>query len=314
MKLLLNIIAYSQFLYSISSFALDPFSQEGKWNIKCGTQTTNLSYRVTPAHTLSIQKPKFAILLGGSPATTYFSDAKSEMNDLSHSLLELGYSVIEVKYPTSTKSCGSVVSVDGFYSACCGQGIQAVAEHSARIYDFALQALGISQNTESFELVGIGYSLGAVQLEFMAFQQGKYFDKVALTGILAGDSVQGCKTGHNLIPNFDGMAWTGFMNYFDAITTSTRGCSQKWGAALEYTSDLNFENLPYFQATELGLFEGDLPVLGGHPDQAKYISDHRKSAPTQLSLFSNCGHDPWACENGKKNLNSTLLNWLKGNY
>jgi hypothetical protein len=188
--------------------------------------------------------------------------------------------------------CGSGKAF-GFYALCCGQGIEASHRHAASLYDYAVKAVGYNPSDRAQTLVGVGFSLGSVQLMAAAYAENRHFDRLALTGLMYGDNERGCLGGQT--QKLDGLAWTWFMPLADFITQSTRGCSQKEGAPLEFTKLLNFENLPYAQDGELAIFEGLNRRLGAHDEQANYVASKRLPGATALKFYEGCGHDTWAC-------------------
>lgn len=289
-------------LFVFIGFFTQPAFAELSFNGSCGTETSEIFYQVrSPAYPTD----RFALILNGSPATEYFSSTGGLQKNLVDSMVQEGFKVLEIKYPYKAKLCGSAGPVDGFYSLCCQQGVSAAIEHSQNLYDQAISVLGYSPSNPKHILVGLGFSLGAVQLQGMAYFGGRKFDKVALTGVLMGDTETGCRT----VPHLDGMAWTGFTSLADSITTTGKGCSQKDGAPLEYTEEYNFDRLPYREQGLLGIFEGTSTLLLGHPAQADFIADHRNPSTTFKQTYKGCGHDIWICLKASQ-LNRDILDFF----
>lgn len=262
-------------------------TKESNESLTCGSRTANIQYRVQTSHS---KTKRFAILLGGSPATNYFSERGSESKRLLDELLARGFNTIEIKY----------VDEKGFYGHCSRQGINAVTEHCASLYDMAVKQLGFDINDNEQQLVAIGWSIGAVQLQAMAFTKGKRIDNIALLGVLMGDVEKGCKS--YLDGETDGYSWGAFHQLAREVTINGNGCY----APSEYDRSLNFENHPHYSKWKLGLFEGEslraqYMYPPGNIDQAKYIKHQRDQANAQTQLFSypNCGHEILQCTKGK---------------
>lgn len=325
----------------------------GKFQLSCGVNETQLDYRLkTPQ---GWQGQLFAMILNGSPGTIYFGDtvafptalhlmpSKEETGisdnyaGLIEGLLRQGYRVLEVKYDRNPKTCGRFGSMEGFYSVCCGQGIEAVEKHNADLYEAAIQALNYHPDQTDQKLAGFGFSLGGTQVESMAFVSGKKFDRVGITGVIIGKGSAGCG---NIVANpgksiFDGETWTAFVDFADAVTQSTRGCSSL--AHFEYNAlNSDFSNFKFkFNNTRLGLFEGarrevDSPQklygldlgsatnkilsIPGLDLQAQAIQTARNEASpaveTVLKLYPTCGHEVLYCPGAQGNSLKDILSFF----
>jgi hypothetical protein len=309
----------------------------GNFQLSCGINQTNLDYQIkTPE---GWNGKLFAMVLNGSPGTLYFGDnlafpallqkipSPSQLGitdpyaGLINGLLQQGYRVLEAKYARDPKVCGTHGTMEGFYSVCCGQGLDAVEKHNAALYDAAVAALDYHSDKSNQKLSGFGFSLGGTQVESMAFLSGKKFEKVGITGVLIGKGSVGCGNVASNPGNsvFDGESWTSFVSFADAVTRSTQGCSSK--NHMEYdTFNSDFENFQYKYSSKLAIFEGarqqpespktlygrDFGDLGnqiltipGLDLQAKHIQTIRNQsqAPveTVLELYQTCGHEVLFC-------------------
>lgn len=273
-----------------------PNFKESTFIASCGSNSAEIRYKITlPADTGN--KNLFAIVLNGSPGTIYFSEVAPyaklfgvvppETHDyygeIITKLTQQGYRVLELKYPRNQKNCGHVKDSEGFYSLCCGQGMNAVIQHNAQVYKETTQALGYDPSNPKHRLVGLGWSLGSMQFSTMKYISGLKIDDLALIGNLQGSVFRGC---------FDptpGIAYpNAFKKYADAISPSTQGCSNR--LALQYDQSLDFDKLPYAHTGRLALFEGRLTssssrlsiMQGGNPGQVDLILDARKDAQTRV--------------------------------
>lgn len=307
------------------AFALTQF-EHGVLPIQCGNKSVNVEYRIS----FDAIKPvsnKFAILIDGSPTTKFFSDNGNDYYRITSKLRAAGYKIFELRYP---KTSGEPwLGAQGFYSACYHQGLDNIYKHSADLYDGAIQKLGYQPHNPSHEMVALGYSIGAVLVQAMAFTNNKKFDRIALTGVMVGDAVRGCQDGlkqlarlrevpMSIEPNdfckdeaiSGGTSWAAFMELAQLITKSGNGCciekpnefgSCSAGTKNEYTNNYNFEEQPYFANSNLAMFEGDMNCL--HPDlfnnipasnmaQVNYIAAVRakKNAKTKIFSYPGVGH------------------------
>ena len=308
-------------------------SQSEIVSIGCGTQFGQVSFQLSGPE----NGKNFALFLSGTPATSYFSEQVHDVMmkylgfSLPHAidpyrrivreLGERGYRVLELKYHNQETHCGSAGVVEGLYAACCRQGLPAVEAHNQSLYDQATQALGYDPKNPDHRLVGLGLSLGAIQLQAMAFMSGRKFDRVGLAGVLLGNPEQGCSSGRTHAD--DGMSWRCFMNFADSLTKSTVGCTSFHPEDFEYGSEYRFENLPHAKEFELGLFEGEAwkpemltspaNFLGapGNPQQVEYIvrartgnldlsgsTELQKVGQTTWKLYPGCGHEILYCSQG----------------
>lgn len=269
--------------YLASIFLTGCSSQrEGSHEISCGSNSNEISWRIKGNHEAANQ---FAIMLNGSPVTQYFSDQSPQSERMVDELVERGFKVFEVKYPTQA----------GFYSLCMRQGLDNVAGHCGKLYDLAVEKLGFNKDDPKHTLVGVGWSIGAIQLQAMSFMQGKRIDKIALTGVLLGNAEKGCKS--YLDGETDGFSWGFFHNLAAALTKNGHGCHKP----SEYSSTYNFENLQHFDKWNLALFEGASTAKAGNLAQAQHIAQKRSDvgAPVQLYTYKDCGHELMECTNGK---------------
>jgi hypothetical protein len=160
--------------------------------LSCGTNSFSGQMRISERK--DGPKPgQFAILLNGSPGTSFFADSGKTYRNFTQSLLADGYRVLELKYPHNPANCGLAGSMDGFYSACCKQGLPNVTQHSKEVYQIAISKLGYDPSNPNHKLTGVGFSLGAVQLQSMAFISGEKFEKIPKTDA-SGDN-QVCTMG-----------------------------------------------------------------------------------------------------------------------
>jgi hypothetical protein len=279
----------------ISSFSLailtgcDFPKKEGIEKIYCGNNSTDLHWQLTSPKE---KTNRFAILLAGSPVMDYFSKQGPQSEKLSQKLVEQGFNVFEVKYPDG-----------GFYSVCGRQGLDNISAHCSNLYDVAVKHLNFDSNNPNHQLVGIGWSIGAIQLQAMSFMNNKRIDNIALTGVLLGDVERGCKSF--IEGNEDGYSWGPFHPLVSAVTINGNGCFPE----SEFTSKFNFENQKFFRNGILGVFEGEAkmsPIFNGvqvpgNIGQAKYIEEQRKKANAPIKLFSypHCGHELMECTQGK---------------
>ncbi len=256
----------------------------------CGTNTWLVTYRVTtPA---SWDGKRFGIALGGTPGTGFFSQSPAKAGQLLSSLTNLGYRMVEIRYASNAYTGRPSTTVDGFYGIACGQGLPAMFAHCAQIYDLMVTAAGYSSKDPTHRLIGVGYSLGGMQLMAAAFVKNRRFDRLAITGITQGDQKTGCIRGQQNI--YDGYSYTGqILVNADLVTSSKYGCSLNAGNPIDYNGDNNFENLPYHNKWNLGLFEGDDHFDGGHDSQASYVFQNRGGGPTSLIIYPGAGHGIW---------------------
>jgi hypothetical protein len=294
--------------------------------LKCGSNEAKVSFRVTGPE----DAEQFAILLSGSPATEYFSDlaqafAKEQgaplppnedpYFQLAEGLRARGFRVLELKYLNEAKSCGSAGTMSGFYSACCAQGLEKIKAHNDDLYDIMVKKVGFDETRPNHRLVGFGFSLGAIQVQTMAFMSGKKFHKVGMTGVLLGSPEQGCSTPKN---DDSGMSWEAFVHYADALTPSTEGCSVP--SKNEFGKKFDFENFPHAKDGDMGMFEGgaysthlfdnarnQIPAPS-NPGQVEYIARARSGKKeltatnrlkrvgrTTFKLYPGCGHEILFC-------------------
>lgn len=256
----------------------------GSVTLKCGVNSGKLDWRITRPVDLNSQK--FAFALGGSPGTNYFSEdlGRPQYKILAQELVSRGYHIFEHKY-----------APNGFYDLCRRQGFDNIKKHESEVYKVAIKNLGFDPKDVTQKLVGVGFSLGAIQLQSMAFMNGQRIDRIALTGVLLGDPVQGCESAK--AGQSDGFTWIYFSELADVLTPSGAGCT---GNVLEYGEDLKFENLPSFAQWNVGLFEG-ARITGWFPGnirQAEYIKIQREKvlAPVQLFSYNDCGHEILTCD------------------
>jgi len=299
--------------------------QNGVFLLNCGERLVNIDYRIS-ADTTGLAHNKSALLLNGSPGTEFFGDGGGNYQMLQEALIWSGYKVIEISYALRVEESSeesSDVTAEGFYSACLHQGMDNVNKHSADLYDVVINKLGYDPNNPAHRLVGFGYSLGAVQIQSMAFTHGKKFNDIVLTGVLVGDVVNGCLLGLKYLeylemahgeddlcsdPQFsEGLSWASFIDLAQQITVSGNGCCDRCSddTKNEYTEKFNFEKQPFFNASNLFIFEGALACkkgiddefLAANPAQAKYITDKREAvgAPTKTYYFDKCSHEIVNC-------------------
>lgn len=270
---------------------------------------------------------RFAIVLGGSPQTQFFSeDPAADFKGVVSDLLSKGYRVFEAKFPQS-----------GFYGLCMGEGIEGLRSISNELYDIAVKALGYTHQPQE-RLVGLGFSLGAIQLQMMAFTSGKYFDKLALTGVLWGNVQKGCVEANKTMTEYDrlmkeisakhaalqdkeiqyiakikklqetfwkradllnGWSWAPFLHY---LTTLVPSPSEDYPLCdtTVFTKKWNFDKQPYYKASDLALFEGNLhngKDSNANEEQAHYITRkrHKAGAKIEERIYEGCGHDVLAC-------------------
>lgn len=261
--------------------------KRGTANLRCGSKTRNVSWIV---HNDNVKTNRFAIVLGGSPVTSYLSDQSTGARTLVTSLMDKDYRVFELRYPGSM----------GFYNACRAEGLDNIVLHTGDIYDLAQKVLGFDPHNGNHVIIGVGFSIGAIKLQAMSFILGKRMDRIALTGVLMGNVQKGCSSYLSGIS--DGFSWSYFHDYAAIITKDLRGCHSD----SEYNATRNFENLPFAHQGLLGLFEGEslhLPTDGapGNPDQARYIAQKRTemNAPVVLKTYEHCGHELFNCTQGK---------------
>lgn len=262
--------------------------KEGVEKVFCGKQSAEITWQVR--HNKDKHTNLFAILLNGSPVTQYFSDQGYQSGQLTDKLIERGYKIFEIKYPSS----------GGFYTLCAHQGIEKIAQHCADVYEVAVKHLGFNRNDQNHILASVGWSIGAIQLQAMSFMMGKRIDKIALMGVLMGDVEQGCKSA--LARKEDGYSWAIFHPLARIVTINGKGCS----SPSEFTSSLSFENQRYFDQWSLGLFEGESKKttrrqIAGNIAQVKYIQQKRQEAgaPVELYSYPGCGHEIMECTKGK---------------
>lgn len=293
---------------------------EGTEMVQCGTNFGMIEYRTAVLEPFSKDTQLFGILSNGSPATDFFSDYP-EQQRFAIELLKKGYKLIEYKY-----SLPPVYQQEGFYALCYQQGLQNVIRHTGQIYDFAVKTLGYQENHSDHKLIGVGWSLGALKLEAMAFVLGKKFHQLALTGVLWGDVEKGCTdgalAGHGNDPSkFNGWGWGYFIEWADVITLPGKSCEDAWksGTPSEYNAQLNFNHLPFANRKDLnlGMFEGkkryepyNKHFVGGNDQQVNFIEGYRKSvhAPVKKYLYDGCGHEVFQCSQGK--MTKDMLNFL----
>jgi len=327
---------------------LQESNDSGTFALSCGARSGNLEYQMNTPHGWNGRL--FAMVLNHSPGIYYLSEnltglistleASTNSNEvqigsylrtvedpyqgIKRGLLSQGYRVIEVRYPASPRPCSPAMhEATGFYSLCCRQGLSAVADHNAALYDRLVHQLGYNPQNSEHRLVGFGVSLGAIQVQSMAFKSGKKFEKVGLSGVLMGDSEQGCRWGRTFANN--GLSWRDFMHFADALTRTGDGCSNPRN--MEYEAyQHNFRWLNYRSRWDLGMFEGSrrtsLPALSTLEDpiglhgadaqveaiqHARRAVDHASNgsvlqaeeAATTVHFYPNCGHDVLFCSRGE---------------
>jgi hypothetical protein len=311
-------------------------------NVACGKNKADLTIKVTRPDSGG-KSHRYVLALGSSPGIQYFEETGEGRHELISELVRHHDSIaIQIKYPDRQRACGPAGKVTGFFSACCGQGLEEIAHHHAKVYQLALGAAQFDRDLDPEKsLLGVGFNLGTLQLTSMAFSTGLPFDRIAMMGSIFGNVEQGCRNltwANFLDPN---LAKDLFSDSIDSMTQSAAGCTQKKGAKLELTSAYNFDELSHAQNWELGLFEGEnsldlkelmisqypalaeangvtreskpmfLPFgvdLEYHP--AQYIFDSRSLTNTEIHWYSGCGHDPYACVSGQSQVNRDLLKFL----
>lgn len=314
----------------------------GEMPLKCGERMVNVVYKISADEVKKIPN-KSALLLYGSPGTQFFGDVGGNYKALADALRNYGYQIIEISYPHRGMQSDENLA-RGFYAACFRQGLDSVQKHSADLYDAIVQKINYEPLNPEHQLIGFGFSLGAIELQSMAFSWGKKFDRIGLTGVMLGNAVQGCRVGLEYLakekdfvardiamcsePQFAaGFGWHSFIEYAQYLTTSGNGCclegSSLYGGCAkgqknEYTAKLNFESQPYYTASNLTIFEGtiacnNLPLYsfaGANPAQVKYIAEKRQAAgaPTKTYFYNNCAHDVLGCANN--NIVKDILNAL----
>lgn len=314
----------------------------GVMNIGCGSNITQVEYRVSVEKAHSSTK-KFAMLIDGSPATKFFSDNNNNYLKITQALWQQGYKVFEIRYAERK------IGAEGFYAACLQQGLPSIINHAGEIYDNAIRILGYDAHDKNHKLVALGYSIGAVLLQNMAFSKNKKFDNIALTGVLLGDAEKGCREGikylaallqarqvstTNFFTNnklFDGWNWASFMPLVQKISVSGEGCclensvgfgSCKPGIKNEYTSEYNFEKQPFYMNSNLAMFEGTQTYppdilahfSSGNPAQVNYIARHRLQAGslTHSYFYEHCDHSVINCS-GEQGLKD-FINFLTSDF
>jgi hypothetical protein len=307
-------------------------TQEGIIQVPCGNNNIKLNYKISANYS---HTNKFVILIDGSPLKKFFSENTNNYLYIYNELLKSGYKIFEIKYSYT----------NGFYDACLNQGINNINTHAATIYDHALALMNYDLDNKNNHISALGFSIGAVLIQGMAFSAGKEFHRVALTGVLLGDAQRGCEEGLNLLQqlsfveenrenNFNdpafhqGFSWASFMNLVQKVSISGQGCcienslspfGCKEGSHNEYSAALNFEKQPFYHTSNIGLFEGAItyrpPSLFrtfsvANPGQAKYIVEQREEAgaPTQLFLYPECGHSIINCSQKSA---YDIINFLK---
>src|SRR5579871_1045209 len=206
------ILIWSMVAFAFMSGESENFSiDEGFDQITCGTNSSDVSWRIRGQKNAG---NRFAIMLNGSPVTQYFGDESFQSARLVDELIKQGYKVLEVKYSGS----------GGFYSLCFMQGLENVSNHCASLYDLAVDKLGFDAANPDHKLVGVGWSIGAVQLQAMSFMHGKRIDNIALTGILLGNAEKGCQSYRE--DENDGYSWKFFHDLAAALTTNGNGCDE----------------------------------------------------------------------------------------
>lgn len=260
---------------------------EGKTTIACGSKSPELQWQIRSNNSST---KRFAILLSGLPATSFFSDQNPEAARLADKLIDQGYKVFEARYPS------------GFIGACSRQGFENITTHCVDIYDFAVRKLGFDDKNSEHKLVGVGYSMGALQLQGMTFMRDRRMDTIVLSGILFGDVTKGCKSFLDNVD--DGYSFKALHQVASMFTKNGRGCLPE----SEFTVQYNFENQKYQHRGQLGLFEGEEKTtallqkrLAGNPGQAEHIEKMRQSvnAPVKRFSYPSCGHELMKCTNGK---------------
>ena len=303
--------------------------ESGVFTLKCGERFVSVDYRIS-SNNKQASANKFALLLNGSPGDEFFAEVGDNYELLQETLIWSGYKVIELRY-TLTPGQSMYEDAEGFYSACLHQGMNNVTKHSADLYDLVINKLGFDPDNPDHRLVGLGFSLGAVQLQSMAFTHGRKFNDIVLTGVLVGDVVKGCLMGLKYLERMafwahseedicseaifsEGYSWASFIDLAQQLTTTGQGCCSEEdsyfftcpdGAKSEYTDDLNFENQPFFNTSNLTIFEGNIACrtelpnefIAANPAQAKHIAEKRLAvgAPTKTYFFEKCSHEIVNC-------------------
>lgn len=303
------------------------YFETGEFSLNCGYRQVNVEYR-TSVDKRSLFTTNFAMLIDGSPLIKYFTDNTGNYQNIGKLLLKKGYKLLEIKYPDQTLPLEDFGEARGFYVACLNQGMDAISKHSADLYEAIIKVLNYDQ--KNHRLVGLGFSIGAVILQSMAFTQGKKFDNLALTGILLGDVANGYILGHkqrkqiSLVGKtlsleeyysqkelFDGTSWASFIHLADQVR-------KKDSVDIEFNTDLNFENQRFYTASNLAMFEGNKTKINpysfgqkeaANPAQVRYIADKRsiQRAPTQTFFYDNCYHSVINCG---KNIVNDIVSFL----
>lgn len=281
--------------------------EKGSFKLNCGALSGRVNFRTAVDSRNSLEN-KFAILIEGSPLSEYFSNNFGNFEIIFWSLIANGYKVLELKYPNELIQSPKSGYALGFYAACLHQGLEAVIRHEGELYDAIVKQLHYDSRNSRHELVGFGFSVGAMKLQSMAFTLGKPFNKIGIAGVLLGDVETGSKAD---LSNFDGMSWASFLNLAKHISSDGLGCT---GA--EFTSKYNFENQPYFTASDLAMFEGMKTSATGpfaaaaNPGQVRYIAQKRleQGAPTQTFFYKNCDHEVIRC--GGQTIATDIVHFL----
>ena len=316
----------------------------GEIPLECGEIAINAVYKLSADQTKKMPN-KWALLLNGSPGTQFFTDEGANFKAVADGLREKGYQIIEIAYPHKA-SKDDESEARGFYSACYRQGLDNVQKHAADLYDAITHKINYDPQNPDHEFVAFGFSLGAIEIQSMAFGYGKKFDRIGLSGVLLGDAVQGCRVGLEYLekessliddevdmcsePRFTaGLGWHSFMDLAQFLTVSGNGCciegSSSYGGCREgekseFTTKLNFENQPFYTISTVSIFEGTKACsklsldefAGANPAQVKYIVEKRQAAgaPTKAFFYDNCSHSVLECVDNNNSVVKDILDAL----
>lgn len=284
----------------------------GDTRLTCGENSAQIEWKIQKKPELSDPK-KFAITLSGSPSTKFFAEDSSQ--ELIKDLVQNDFYVLQIRYPryANNKNGQLEKNAEGFYSLCYRQGVDEVVKHGDALYQAAKKTLGFDPNNQSHKIIGVGFSIGAIQLQTMSFFHDNRVDNIALTGVLLGDPQKGCESATK--KRWDGYSWRIFLDLADSVTKDRDGCS----LGTEFSDPkLRFENTKNPYLGKLGLFEGTVTDLSyglapGNIEQARYIHEVRKnhSGSVQLSTYNDCGHELLTNCKHKTRVLEDILKFLK---